>query len=241
MKNTMQYQQTSYRGCYPSDENGKVIIMNPERGFRYENMILLNEDLINPFSGEKQNGNVLFELYKKVIADECYQIVQQYIYLTEYINKDLDDKAIELINYVFCQAKLAGVKLLVRFVYKYANHILEPEVEKVKQHMQQLKPLLANGVIYAFQFGWIGTWGEQHGSCYQDEEKRQIYRTFYTDFMPANRKVTMRYKSNRDMLINSLGPLQFNDQFRIGFNNDYYTLDAHKYATGNDFTWQSAV
>lgn len=103
------------------------------------------------------------------------------IYLTEYINKDLDDKAIELINYVFCQAKLAGVKLLVRFVYKYANHILEPEVEKVKQHMQQLKPLLANGVIYAFQFGWIGTWGEQHGSCYQDEEKRQIYRTFYTD------------------------------------------------------------
>lgn len=42
----MQYQQTSYRGCYPSDENGKVIIMNPERGFRYENMILLNEDLI---------------------------------------------------------------------------------------------------------------------------------------------------------------------------------------------------
>ncbi|RXK33139.1 hypothetical protein BBD39_08640 [Arsenophonus endosymbiont of Bemisia tabaci Asia II 3] len=90
--------------------------------------------------------------------------------------------------------------------------------------MQQLKPLLANGVvIYAFQFGWIGTWGEQRGSCYQDEEKRQIYRTFYTDFMPANRKVTMRYKPNRDMLINSLGPLQFNDQFRIGFNNDYDT------------------
>nr|WP_255420641.1 DUF4874 domain-containing protein [Arsenophonus endosymbiont of Aleurodicus floccissimus] len=152
-------------------------------------------------------------------------MVQQYI--SEYINKDLDDKAIELINYIFCQAKLAGVKLLVRFVYKYTNHILEPEVEKVKQHMQQLKPLLANGVIYAFQFGWIGTWGEQYGSCYQDEEKRQIYRTFYTDFMPANRKLTMRYKSNRDMLINSLGPLQFNDQLRIGFNNDYYTLDAH--------------
>ncbi|PAV02662.1 hypothetical protein CBG25_09525 [Arsenophonus sp. ENCA] len=155
------------------------------------------------------------------------------------------DQGFTLLHFVwelaFCQAKLAGVKLLVRFVYKYANHILEPKVEKVKQHMQQLKPLLANGVMYAFQFGWIGTWGEQHGSCYQDEEKRQIYRTFYTDYMPANRKLTMRYKSNRDMLINSLGPLQFNDQFRIGFNNDYYTLDAHKYATGNDFTWQSAV
>lgn len=58
--------------------------------------------------------------------------------------------------------------------------------------------------------------------------------------MPANRKITMRQKSNRDMLINSLGPLQYNDRLRIGFNNDYYTLDAHKYANGNDFTWRSA-
>lgn len=241
MKNLTQYQQASYRGRYPSDENGTVIIMNPERGFRYENMVLLNEDLINPFSREKQNGNILLELYKKEIAGERYQIVQQYIYLTEYINSDLDNKAIELINYIFSQAKLAGVKLLVRFVYKYANHIPEPEVERVKQHMRQLKPILANCIIYAFQFGWIGTWGEQHGSCYSDQQKRKIYHTFYSDYMPANRKITMRYKANRDMLINSLSPLQFNDHLRIGFNNDYYTLDAHKYAVGNDFTWQSAV
>ena len=68
--------------------------MNPERGFRYENMILLNEDLINPFSVEKQNENVLLELYKKEIVGERYQIVQQYIYLTDYINKHLDDKDI---------------------------------------------------------------------------------------------------------------------------------------------------
>lgn len=79
MKEIIQYQQVSYRGRYPSDENGEVIIMNPERGFRYENMILLNEDLINPFSGEKQNENVLLKLYKKQIDGECYQIVQQYI------------------------------------------------------------------------------------------------------------------------------------------------------------------
>lgn len=72
-------------------------------------MILLNEDLINPFSGDKQNGNVLLKLYKKEIIGERYQIVQQYIYLTEYINKDLDDKAIELINYIFSQAKLPGL------------------------------------------------------------------------------------------------------------------------------------
>lgn len=125
------------------------------------------------------------------------------IYLTEYINKDLDDKAIELINYVFCQAKLAGVKLLVRFVYKYANHILEPEVEKVKQHMQQLKPLLANGVIYAFQFGWIGTWASNTVAVIK--MRKSVKSTVH--FIPTNRKVTMRYKSNRDMLINSLGPL----------------------------------
>ncbi|WGL96422.1 DUF4874 domain-containing protein [Arsenophonus nasoniae] len=241
MNNSTQYQQASYRGRYPSDENGKVIIVNPERGFRYENMILLNEDLINPFSGDKQNGNVLLKLYKKEIIGERYQIVQQYIYLTEYINKDLDDKAIELINYIFSQAKIAGVKLLVRFVYKYANHIPEPGVEKIKQHMRQLKPVLANGVIYAFQFGWIGTWGEQHGSCYTDQQKQAIYRTFYADFMPANRKITMRYKANRDMLINALSPLLDSDTLRIGFNNDYYTLDAHKFAVGNDFVWQSAV
>lgn len=107
--------------------------------------------------------------------------------------------------------------------------------------MRQLKPVLANGVIYAFQFGWIGTWGEQHGSCYTDQQKQAIYRTFYADFMPANRKITMRYKANRDMLINALSPLLDSDTLRIGFNNDYYTLDAHKFAVGNDFVWQSAV
>ncbi|MFW0002066.1 MAG: hypothetical protein AB8V21_02275 [Arsenophonus endosymbiont of Dermacentor nuttalli] len=51
----------------------------------------------------------------------------------------------------------------------------------------------------------------------------------------------MSYKSNRDMLINSLSPLQFNDNLRIGFNDEYYTLDTHKYAAGNDFTWGSVV
>ncbi|MFV9996735.1 MAG: DUF4874 domain-containing protein [Arsenophonus endosymbiont of Dermacentor nuttalli] len=125
--------------------------MNPERGFRYENMILLNEDLINPFSVEKQNENVLLELYKKEIVGECYQIVQQYIYLTDYINKHLDDKDIELINYIFSQVKSAGVKLLVRFVYKYGNNIPKPEVEKVKQHMRQLKPIL---VMHSVWLDW---------------------------------------------------------------------------------------
>lgn len=119
--------------------------------------------------------------------------------------------------------------------------IFQNRGRKIKQHMRQLKSVLANGVIYAFQFGWIGTWGEQHGSCYTDQQKQAIYRTFYADFMPANRKITMRYKANRDMLINALSPLLDSDTLRIGFNNDYYTLDAHKFAVGNDFVWQSAV
>ncbi|HGJ5876410.1 MAG TPA: DUF4874 domain-containing protein [Arsenophonus sp.] len=163
-------------------------------------MILLNENLINPFSIEKQNGNILLELYKKEIAGGCYQIVPQYIYLTDYINKHLDDKAIELINYIFSQAKSEGVKLLVKFVYKYGNNIPDPEIEKVKQHMWQLKPIL---VIH---FSLVVLVAGASNTVVVTKMSKSSKSTVY--FMPDNRKITMRYKFNRDMLINSLSPLR---------------------------------
>lgn len=241
-----EYIRQYYRGIFPSDQDGRLSIHNPERGFRYENMVILRDDLMNPFTGERQDGDILKQKYQMIIENERFEIVQQYIYLSEYVEKHVDDKAFQLLNHIYDQAKSAGVKLLLRFTYKYNSDSSqigskEPTVELMKAHMHHLRPWLNNGVIYAFQFGWIGLWGEQNGTIYSADEIKNIYTSFFVDFMPANKKITMRYKSKRDILINTITTLSQEDKLRVGYNNDYYTLDAHPRADGNDFTWGSAV
>lgn len=230
------YQVNTYRGLRPSDPNGFSYLSNPERGWRYENMVSLRSNLANPFDKENtsQAGDVLSNAYQQRYNGEKYQIVQQYVYLDQYTYKPLDAVALSALQQVFDQAKKANVKLLLRFVYKYDNGIPEPAVSQVTQHMQQLRDIILNnvGVVYAFQFGWVGVWGELHDTIYTADQKRDIYLSFL-NVMPANRKITIRTKENRDMIV-SLYP-QF--QSVVGFNNDFYTLEDHIYALGNDYTY----
>lgn len=246
MKILNEYVRQYYRGIHPSDLDGRLSIHNPERGFRYENMILLRDDLMNPFTGDKQDGDILKQRYQYAIENERFEIVQQYIYLSEYVEKNLDEKAFQLLTHIFDQAKSAGTKLLLRFTYKYSPNsdqagYKEPTVAQLKSHMHQLRKFLNNGVIYAFQFGWIGIWGEQHDTIYSTDEIKNIYSSFFVDFMPASKKITMRYKNRRDLLIDAITPLHYEDKIRIGYNNDYYTLDAHPKAADNDFLWNTPV
>lgn len=246
MKISNEYVRQHYRGIHPSDRDGRASIHNPERGFRYENMLLLREGLINPFTGDKQDGDILKQKYQEAIENERFEIVQQYVYLSDYVEKNLDGKAFQLLTHIFEQAKSAGTKLLLRFVYKYNANVdqagyKEPNIAQLKTHMHQLRGILNNGVIYALQFGWIGLWGEQHNTTYSAEQIKNIYSSFFVDFMPASKKITMRDKSRRDALIDAITPLHDEDKIRIGYNNDYYTLDAHPKAPGNDFLWNTPV
>ena len=64
----------------------------------------------------------------------------------------------------FAAARNRGVKLILKF--DYGNEGIEPALSQVLAHMNQLKPVLAaNQDVIAFvQAGFIGAWGEWHGS-----------------------------------------------------------------------------
>lgn len=63
----------------------------------------------------------------------------------------------------------SGMRLLVRFVYNYGpigSGAMDAPISVISQHIDQLAPILLQNkdLIFAFEAGFIGTWGEWHDS-----------------------------------------------------------------------------
>lgn len=249
------YQKATYRGQRPSDPQGRLLIPNPERGFRHEAIVSLgplsavpadpeppsSPRLNQPFSPNMDlSGDALSRLYQKItyppkqrLQGEQYQVVQQYIYLDKFTKTADLSAALPDLEHVFSQAKKARVKLLLIFAYKYKDSISEPNPDIVRSHMLALQPVFARhlGEIYAFQFGWFGKWGELHSTGYS-MEKRKFMMDSFLETMPPERKVTIRSTKHRDLIVANSPK----NNLIVGFGNAFYTLDDHKYAAGNDYT-----
>ena len=89
------------------------------------------------------------DLYKKKIEqfdakDDNLTLVQQYIYLTKWVSKDLDDEALNNIRKVFELMKAQGYKAILRFAYNHAGLNTSGGESKqwILRHIEQLTPLL---------------------------------------------------------------------------------------------------
>ena len=87
-------------------------LRNPDRGFHLE-CNLLADEMKSPYNDYEVYGE---DLYKKKIEqfdakDDNLTLVQQYIYLTKWVSKDLDDEALNNIRKVFELMKAQGYKL----------------------------------------------------------------------------------------------------------------------------------
>ena len=124
-----------YAGQYGEEEGtnepetpevvGKLVhiesLRNPDRGFHLE-CNLLADEMKSPYNDYEVYGE---DLYKKKIEqfdakDDNLTLVQQYIYLTKWVSKDLDDEALNNIRKVFELMKAQGYKALSLI------HISEP-------------------------------------------------------------------------------------------------------------------
>src|SRR5436853_3270276 len=151
---------------------------NPERGFyraaetyasHYQP---LNVDEMKAWRTLQQADDGNYKVYSTLVFRD--------VVLAGYTNKNLSQDVLNNISNDLKAARIAGVKLILRFCYTVtANNgsCLEGFIcpkygdapkNIVMQHIAQLKPLLQDNadVIACMQMGFIGTWGENYYSDY---------------------------------------------------------------------------
>ena len=212
-------------------------LRNPDRGFHLE-CNLLADQMKSPYNDYEIYEDAMYS--KKVDQFEAQNdnitLVQQYIYLTKWVSKDLDAEALGNIRKIFDLMKAKGFKAVLRFAYNHAGlgNSGGESKEWILRHIEQLKPILNEyvGQIATVQVGFIGAWGEWHTSpLVNDQAAKNAIVSALLRALPAPYCVEMRYPSHKKALILE----QEESRGRIGYANDYFTAGEHSHAPGNDF------
>lgn len=200
-------------GDDPSSDVECTAVSNPERGFR--NTADLR--VVNDFSQRREQG--FTTVYGGVLLDD-------------YLASDLDQALLDVLQSNFDAARAAGVKLLPRFYHQadLSPGATDAALEVALAHVEQLGPLLeANAdVIAALHAGFVGAWGEWHGSTtgLDQEAPREQILAALLEALPASRSVLLRRPSFKSLAYG--GPLTESSAWngselaRLGHLNDCF-------------------
>lgn len=205
----------------------KELLKNPNRGFRLELTM-------NPSNGNALNSTVTAEasLVQQLdyYKEDSPQLAQNYIYLTDYSYKDLDQKALDNIQKYFDALKRNKIQSLLRFCYEYneTNNVVGPTTEQMLRHMKQLKPIVEKNkdLIHVIQAAFIGLWGEWHHPVYPHDEKTVLEAIL--DMAPESKFVQVR-------LVKYKNVLDANDprRSRVSYHDDYLVGEDHGWSVAN--------
>ena len=157
-------------------------IDNPERGFSWA----VDMGAANSFARvREQHGVTLIRVNGRLDA---------------YRAEDLPETLLAAIDARLASARDAGVKLIVRFAYNEGpSPDSEPDASLgwIKRHIAQLEPALKKhaDVIAWMEAGFIGAWGEWHGSTNGLDRdlgaKREVVQALL-DALPPPRGIQLR-------------------------------------------------
>ncbi len=199
------------KGDDPSADPECTSVLNPERGFfRFRDLRSLDD----------VGG----------LRDDGYSLIYGRVLLDDYRERDLDADLLETLAESFATARAAGLKVLPRFYYADDGSSPDAPVERVLGHILQLTPLLedSSSVIAALHAGFVGAWGEWHGST-NDLTAPETRKTIFDALLaalPASRMVLARRPSHK--LAAYGGPLDEASAYqgdalgRIGHLNDCF-------------------
>lgn len=188
--------------------------LNPERGFHSEVNLMAGVG----FDDARSRG---------------YTLVRAYVRLDDYRTRNIPSSFLTDLDSGLSRARAAGVKVVLRFSYNFGNAPDAP-LDWVLTHIDQLGPVLnANSdVISVLQAGFIGGWGEWHGSTNNlatAANKRAIGEALLRA-LDASRMIQVRAPFHRRDIVGSPSPdVDFfgtSNQARIGFKNDCFLSDA---------------
>jgi hypothetical protein len=204
----------------PSDEE----FPSPERGL----MVFINLT---------EKGDLAYLREKQIT------MVFANVSLAPYRNGPIAADFLAKLDQGFQKVRQAGLKIVVRFTY--SGNTGDPDAPKasVLQHVAQLKPLLQShgDVIAAMQAGFIGAWGEWHGSMHGNDDpgvRREVV-TALLDALPACRMLQLRTPAFKQGLAGP-APLSEAEAFkgtpraRLGHHNDAFYSDINDMGTYAD-------
>lgn len=212
-------------------------LRNPDRGYHLESNLFVH-DYRNPFHVSETYPEIFIDekLRQFDAQEDSLTLTQLYLYLSEYVDGNLPEEALDRMQVVFDDLKAHGYKAILRFAYNYKGIGFsggETE-EMIGNHLEQLRPFILKnlGQIATCQMGFIGAWGEWHSSplsTNQDAKNMLVNRLL--DIFPEEYCLEMRYPAQK-RLVTLDDP---DDWKRIGFSNDYFTAGEHPLAPDNDF------
>ncbi len=218
------------------ETRSKKALANPERGYNLESNYFIH-NLKNPFHaytyprGWIDDQNTRFNSQADGITG-----LQLYIYLTEYVGKDISAGAFNKMQLLFDEVKKKGYKVILRFAYDVDYGSTDAAFSDVFRHLDQLEPFIKKniGFITIWQIGFIGAWGEGHNSPMTTDYANRTRLTMRILDIFSDRQTTLRYPSQRSRL-----DLPESYIRRMGYNNDYFTASEHPKAPGNDYVFNS--
>ena len=228
---------TKYPGlAHQGFKESKKSFANPERGFDAGRNWMSASDA--PMSKPYLNAQ---RVQKRSVLYTGY-------YLTDFMESDISQEFIDLIDANMRALREGGLKCVLRFAYKTdmyeTGHPWDAQPEWVHRHIEQLKPVLQRNsdVIMVLQAGFIGVWGEwaftdgfmSSPKTPEDYKSRRDVMVALLDALPKNRTIavrTGRYKMN--MFLDSYADsvtiqtaYNESDLSRICAHNDCFGADA---------------
>lgn len=161
------------------------------------------------------------------------RLVMARVQLDAWRDTDLSPSLLEALGERLAQVRAAGLKVTLLFNYDFSAAGQDASAERIRVHLQQLKPVLAAhaDVIPFMRAGFIGAWGEWHSSsagnsctgragseaCAQAEAGRLVVRDALLENVPATTQIGIRFPA--DLMQWYPGPSQ---QSRLGLHNDCF-------------------
>ena len=167
-------------------------LLNPERGFYGGATDIFSAS--NPISASKARS----------VREKGMTLMYVGFYLNKFLNGDISQDYLNMIQKSFDAIRGAGIKCVLRFAYQNSegNTPWDAPVDIVLRHVEQLKPVLeANeDVIFVLQAGFVGVWGEWYyttnfimePSSDADYQPRRRLTDALLEALPESRQIALR-------------------------------------------------
>ncbi|MEU3709217.1 DUF4874 domain-containing protein [Streptomyces catenulae] len=219
------WHRVPHRGIRPDDPDGRAPLTNPRRGFRYE-MSYNAVDLTSPWENEQDHSPDAartLDLLERRYGRGAH-LTQLYFYLWDFATSEIPRSALDNIERVLRALRGRGYAAVLRFAYD--DGVREQRrytVQDIRRHIGQLAPVIARNsdAVAVWQAGFLGDWGEWHGSYHAHETYPDAVTAIMTTLvnaLPPGLHTQLRQAAHRE-LITDTALLD-----RIGFHNDYVTL-----------------
>lgn len=149
----------------------------------------------------------------------------------------------------FRSIRSSGIKAIVRIVYAHSVEEEDASILWIKNHLVQLSELFERNkdVIYLFQAGCIGAWGEWHSSHHgldTLEGENQVL-ALLSRYLPSTAQIALRKLSFKQNFLETLSrSKQVEEGSRLGHHNDCFLsdmTDSGTYPENEIERWKSKI